>query len=293
MKERPFPLQLSRLAKATDADHARLARLGTEDGSHLLTRLSSGQTEFSKRMQMMREQGLIRPITLANGTTSTDHDYIVVGGRPVIHANIHGVTVPMYMTSGKAATIKGQKPKRPGFLPFGGVLADGYFSKLHHDGPSDESNGWGNAHIQRVMRAVNYGLFGAHGASRRMYSRDDFPEALHLTEHTPEEKTVNGETQYENGAPVMIPITPEQEMANRVIKKQIQSLATAQSIVLPATGHAPLQNIVDHMRRGGEALPATIAAITSQIDANAGKETAPGSGVTHSQALGAKIFSAH
>ena len=292
MKERPFPLQLSRLAKATDADLS-LASLGTKDGSHLFTRLSSKETEFSKRMEVLREHGLIRPITIRNGTESTNHDYIVVGGRPVIHANIHGVTVPMYMTSGQAAKIDGQKLKLPGFLPFGGVLADGYFSKLHHDGPADESNGWGNRHIQRFMQVLKYNLFGDHIPPRRVYSRNDLPEALHLTEYTPEEKKVNGETQYENFAPVMIPITPEQEMKNRAIKKQIQSLATAQSAVLPATGHDPLQNTEDHRARGGEALPATIAAITSQIDANAGMETAPGSGVTHEKMLGAKIARVH
>ena len=292
MKERPFPLQLSRLAKATDADLS-LASLGTKDGSHLFTRLTSKETEFSKRIEVLREHGLISPITIRNGTESTNHDYIVVGGRPVIHANIHGVTVPMYMTSGQAAKIDGQKLKLPGFLPFGGVLADGYFSKLHHDGPADESNGWGNRHIQRVMQVLNYNLFGGHIPPRRVYSRNDLPEALHLTEYTPEEKKVNGETQYENFAPVMIPITPEQEKKNRAIKKQIQSLATAQSAVLPATGHDPLQNTEDHRARGGEALPATIAAITSQIDANAGMETAPGSGVTHEKMLGAKIARVH
>lgn len=286
MKERPFPLQLSRLAKASNAS------LGTEDGSHLLTRLSSGQTEFSKRMQVMREQGLIRPITLANGTTSTDHDYIVVDGRPVIHANIHGVTVPMYMTSGDSMKVQGQEPKRPGFLPFGGVLADGYFSKLHQGAESDENTGWGNSHIRRVMNAVNYGLFGSHVPPRRMYSESDLPDAHHIgANHEPKALKVDGVTQYSNFSPVMIPITPQQEQENRLRTRRRQSLAAAQQSVLPATGHAPLQDRLDHQRRGDKALPATIAAITSQIDANAGKETAPG--VTHSQALGAAIGSVH
>jgi len=284
---RPFPLQLSRLAKASNAD------LGTKDGSHLLARLSSGQTEFSKRMQMMREQGLIRPITMANGTTSKDHDYIVVGGRPVIHANIHGVTVPMYMHSGDSMKVKGQEVKRPGFLPFGGVLADGYFSKLHQGAESDENVGWGNSHIRRVMNAVNYGLFGSHVPPRRLYSESDLPDAHHISaNHEPEAKKVNGVTQRDSSFnPVMIPLTPQQEQENGLRTRRRQSLAAAQQSVLPATRHVPLQDRLDHQRRGGEALPATIAAITSQIDANAGKETAPG--VTHSQALGTAIKGVH
>jgi hypothetical protein len=277
------------LAKAADA------RLGTEDGSHLLTRLSSGQTEFSKRMQVMREQGLIRPITMGNGTTSKDHDYIVVGGRPVIHANIHGVTVPMYMHSGDSMKVEGQEAKRPGFLPFGGVLADGYFSKLHQGAESDENVGWGNPHIRRVMNAVNHGLFGDHVPPKRRYSESDLPDAYHISEnHEPEAKKVDGVTQYSNFSPVMIPLTPQQEQENGLRTRRRQSLATAQQSVLPdskITGHAPLQDRVDHVRRGGTALPATIAAITSQIDANAGKGTA--SGVTHQQALGAAIGRVH
>jgi hypothetical protein len=143
------------------------------------------------------------------------------------------------------------------------------------------------------MNAVNYGLFGSHVPPRRIYSESDLPDAHHISEnHKPKTQKVNGVTQRDSSFnAIMIPITPQQQQENVLRTRRRQSLAAAQSAVLPATGHAPLQDGLDHQRRGGEALPATIAAITSQIDANAGKEFAPG--VTHRQALGAAITSVH
>lgn len=103
----------------------------------------TGKSLFARRADHLVSRGLLKPFTLtrrdpATGQSVTSsHSHVMIDGRPIMQTELHGVTIPLYGTSGKAASINEANRKKVPILPYlgeNGVGELAYKLKSPHGG---------------------------------------------------------------------------------------------------------------------------------------------------------------